>query len=652
VGISSAEAFGTLSVSAALTVSPTGGVSAESFGTVNVTLVLSINPSGVPPGEAFGTPVITTGGGPTTVSPTGIASVEAFGTLTYSGTRTVSPVGVGSLEAFGTPVITSGGVVLSPTAISTAESFGTPSITKTLTVSPTGIAGPGGVPFTTYIKNTYSPKLEWMMDETSGTVATDSSGNAKDGTITGSPTLGAAGIINDGGTGILFDGVNGKYIVGPLENTLSLNQWTVIAFAKTSSTVEQTLAQRSGTGNGRFQIKNSWGTADGKMYVQNDENLAFVATPASVADGTGRMLAFRQDATTLKIFQNGGTQLASVASAAANTNVQNGTLYVGANNAGLKVWNGTLDGFIVVAGALTTTQLDDIYAASQAAAASQFGTLTITQVLNVLTNGIPTDEGFGIPSVSTQLISSPTGIASTEAFGTPALSFAVTYSPIGIASAEGVSPVVITAGGIVLSPISIVSAQAIGVPSITQSIPLSPSGIPSGETFGTVVITKTLTVLPSGINSSLAFGTLTATISPDIRPTPIPSAEAFGTPVIGGGIPTTVGTAYTAGVGIEVGVYLSGHPQLIWPAPTPPVTQAALPDPTVAPTLSASDTSGGALPDGTYRYSYAAWRGTVAQCTKPSPTADISITVNDTVTLTYPTIPGADGYIVYREKIA
>lgn len=102
---------------------------------------------------------------------------------------------------------------------------------------------------------------------------------------------------------------------------------------------------------------------------------------------------------------------------------------------------------------------------------------------------------------------------------------------------------------------------------------------------------------------------------------------------------------------LTVSVELSGHIDAIFPAPTPPVNFAGLPDPTVAPTLVKSDTANGHLPPGTYRYWYAAWRGTTSQVTAPSPSADITLSSEDTVTLTYPTIPGADGYLVYREAL-
>jgi len=102
---------------------------------------------------------------------------------------------------------------------------------------------------------------------------------------------------------------------------------------------------------------------------------------------------------------------------------------------------------------------------------------------------------------------------------------------------------------------------------------------------------------------------------------------------------------------VQILVELTGVMDPEHPAPVPPVDFEGLLDPTVAPVAVASTTSDGHLPAGTYRYSYAAWKGSYAQATAPSPTVDVTLTTENTVTLTYPTIDGADGYLVYREDV-
>lgn len=54
-----------------------------------------------------------------------------------------------------------------------------------------------------------SPLLYWRLGDASGTTATDSSGNGRNGTYVGSPTLGATGLLtSDADTAVNFDGAN------------------------------------------------------------------------------------------------------------------------------------------------------------------------------------------------------------------------------------------------------------------------------------------------------------------------------------------------------------------------------------------------------------------------------------------------------------
>lgn len=101
---------------------------------------------------------------------------------------------------------------------------------------------------------------------------------------------------------------------------------------------------------------------------------------------------------------------------------------------------------------------------------------------------------------------------------------------------------------------------------------------------------------------------------------------------------------------VHIPIEFSGLLDPIFPAPTPPVESVGLPDPTTAPTVIASNTANGRLLPGKYRYSYAAWQGNSSQSTAPSPSVEITLTTQNTVTLNYPETVGADGYQVYREQ--
>ncbi|WP_373078713.1 LamG-like jellyroll fold domain-containing protein [Zhongshania sp.] len=77
---------------------------------------------------------------------------------------------------------------------------------------------PAPAPAVTYESLVLSdnPILYYRLNETSGTIAEDSSGNGIDGTYAGSPALGRPGLINEG-LCVEFDGVNDR-ITGPNSN--------------------------------------------------------------------------------------------------------------------------------------------------------------------------------------------------------------------------------------------------------------------------------------------------------------------------------------------------------------------------------------------------------------------------------------------------
>lgn len=108
---------------------------------------------------------------------------------------------------------------------------------------------------------------------------------------------------------------------------------------------------------------------------------------------------------------------------------------------------------------------------------------------------------------------------------------------------------------------------------------------------------------------------------------------------------------FEADMGIDLPVQLTGILSSNSPTPIPPVGLASIPSPTVAPTLVASTEVDGDLAPGTYRYAYAGWRGSQSRITAPSPWAEITITTQNTVTVTYPAIAGVNGYLVYREEV-
>lgn len=102
---------------------------------------------------------------------------------------------------------------------------------------------------------------------------------------------------------------------------------------------------------------------------------------------------------------------------------------------------------------------------------------------------------------------------------------------------------------------------------------------------------------------------------------------------------------------IYIPVELAGIMNPIFPRPSPPIDFTGLTDPTAAPTVIKSTTANGKLVAGTYRYSYAAWKGSTSLVTAPSPAVDIALTTENTVSVTVLPIAEADGYLIYREDL-
>jgi len=148
-------------------------------------------------------------------------------------------------------------------------------------------------------------------------------------------------------------------------------------------------------------------------------------------------------------------------------------------------------------------------------------------------------------------------------------------------------------------------------------------------------------------HSPFTIGASTRSHSPIFNLAPI-SIEASGVSSQGGSLEGYTGEPSD----ILISILLTGRIDPAQPTPTPPVDFPGIPNPIVAPICVASDTADGHLAAGTYRYAYAAWVGDIGQATAPSPLSEpVTLTTEDTVTMTYPVILGADGYIVYRREM-
>lgn len=144
-----------------------------------------------------------------------------------------------------------------------------------------------------------SPLVYWRLGETSGTTATDASGNARHGTYSGSPTLGVTGaLIGDTNTAVTFDGVDDQVSVA---DTTDLTAYTAEAWVKTTNSAagELDVAARLGSaGTSRiFLLYVGAGKASGIFYNSTGTQLN-LSSPGSIADGNWHHIAMAYTAGT------------------------------------------------------------------------------------------------------------------------------------------------------------------------------------------------------------------------------------------------------------------------------------------------------------------------------------------------------------------
>lgn len=208
-----------------------------------------------------------------------------------------------------------------------------------------------------------SPWLYWKLDETSGTTATDSSGNGRSGTYTNSPTLNQTALINEGKS-VDFDGTNDhvKYtLASNFTGSFTMECWiNSDTYASFPGVFGAWAANSSGNYGSNLQLSNT-GSFDVNLARSNftfwDVN---VGGFGSVSTGTRYHVALVVDDVndTAKVFIN-GTQ-------AGSTITGLGPIGLGASGKELRVgslgsiggfWNGKIQGFAVYTTALSSTRI-------------------------------------------------------------------------------------------------------------------------------------------------------------------------------------------------------------------------------------------------------------------------------------------------------
>lgn len=288
-----------------------------------------------------------------------------------------------------------------------------------------------------------SPYFYWRLGDPSGTVATDSSGNARNGTYTNGPTLGSTSLIATDltNTAVTFDGVN-DYINSSVTNDPA------------SFSVEFWMKSSTGTPGGAFLVhrwpsssgSRVWyiiaGTTNTQFGVKNASALELTATHLSnLNNGVAHHVVGTYDGSNIRIYVDGTLSATTALAGPLNAT---GTPFQAAAQAGaVGQFNGVLDEIAyyttVLSGArilahyqagtvappvITTASLPDgtrlaPYSTTLTAAGSPTGTWTAAPLpaglsLNASTGAITgTPTVVGDTSVTIGFTETATGLSAT-----------------------------------------------------------------------------------------------------------------------------------------------------------------------------------------------------------------------------------------------
>lgn len=162
------------------------------------------------------------------------------------------------------------------------------------------------------------PLAYWRLGESSGTVASDSSGNRYHGTYTGSPTLGATGLLSvDSATSVTFDGVDDYMNVNNTATRLSVSgsdAFSVACWVKTTrvSTGEEYFVSKPKSayvGFGLFMHNAAPGLPAFRIGKSGSHspltNVAQLFGTSLINDGNPHYIVGVKDPTTMYIYVDG-----------------------------------------------------------------------------------------------------------------------------------------------------------------------------------------------------------------------------------------------------------------------------------------------------------------------------------------------------------
>ncbi|NOZ39438.1 MAG: LamG domain-containing protein, partial [Planctomycetes bacterium] len=208
----------------------------------------------------------------------------------------------------------------------------------------------------------------YKLDETSGTVATDSSGYGNDGTYTNSPTLGTAGPYpGDIATAVDFDGSNDHVALGNLN--VSGSQITIAAWFKADSfpgTASRIVAKANGSGlSDNYWSLTSYSSGGsnflGILLKTDSGGTVFIPSSTEALEiGEWTHVAAVYNGSTLKLYKNG----VEILSSAVTGNITSGPtvpVWIAGSPSNEKYFDGRIDDVRIYSKSLSAEEVAELY---------------------------------------------------------------------------------------------------------------------------------------------------------------------------------------------------------------------------------------------------------------------------------------------------
>lgn len=340
-----------------------------------------------------------------------------------------------------------------------------------------------------------SPLAYWRLGETSGTSATDSSGNSRSATYTNSPTLGSTGLLTGDA-----DKAMGVTANAGTCTTIASASWMNVSTITVECLVKLTSAADSTNGDALVSRYTSagfqwllWRDTSGKFAVQfsesNGSTRSVVSTVTAVS-GTTYHLAFTYTGSVLTLYVNGvasGTPFTGMSGVFPSTAPIEAGRYSGASGT---TPGGTIDEVAIYGTALSSTRIAAHYTAATTAPSDASGTAS----LSLSASGGAAATGAGSATLSL----SASGGTSAAAAGSASLSLSASGALVPPVPASGSAALSLSASG-----------GASGSPAGSASLNLTATGAAFAVLAASGSATLTLTASGSAVMSAAGSATLT-----------------------------------------------------------------------------------------------------------------------------------------------